>query len=59
MDHDLRVPYVISDSSIDLVRTMLDRNVEDRSTINDVLEHAWCLEFDQEILDTELERQKS
>lgn len=59
MDHDLRVPYVISESSIDLIRTMLDRNVEDRSTIGDVLQHAWCLEFDQDLLDIELERQKS
>jgi protein-serine/threonine kinase len=59
MDHDLRVPYVISESSIDLVRTMLDRDVEKRSTISDVLNHPWCMEFDQEALDIELERQKS
>ena len=42
MDHDLRVPWVMSEESIDLVRLMLDRDVEKRITISMVLEHAWC-----------------
>ncbi|KAL1898305.1 serine/threonine protein kinase [Ceratocystis pirilliformis] len=41
IDHDLRVPYVVSDDSIDLIRHMLDRNVEERFTIDHVLEHPW------------------
>ncbi|KAI7787937.1 hypothetical protein LA080_013242 [Diaporthe eres] len=42
MDRDLRVPYTISDESIDLIRCMLDRDVEQRYDINQVLEHPWC-----------------
>ncbi|KAF2845841.1 Pkinase-domain-containing protein [Plenodomus tracheiphilus IPT5] len=42
MDHDLRVPWVMSEESIDLVRLMLDRDVEKRITIGGVLEHGWC-----------------
>ncbi|KAF2404994.1 Pkinase-domain-containing protein [Trichodelitschia bisporula] len=42
MDHDLRVPYVVSDASIDLVRLMLNRDVDQRITIGEVLEHPWC-----------------
>jgi protein-serine/threonine kinase len=42
MDHDLRVPYVMSDASIDLVRLMLNRDVDQRITIGEVLEHRWC-----------------
>ncbi|KAF2628104.1 Pkinase-domain-containing protein [Macroventuria anomochaeta] len=41
-DHDLRVPWVMSEESIDLVRLMLDRDVEKRITISQVLEHPWC-----------------
>ncbi|KAH0564844.1 hypothetical protein GP486_001766 [Trichoglossum hirsutum] len=41
MDHDLRVPYIMSQESIDLVRLMLDRDVERRITIEQVLEHPW------------------
>ncbi|KAL5629881.1 hypothetical protein BROUX41_001487 [Berkeleyomyces rouxiae] len=41
IDHDLRVPYIISEDSIDLIRGMLDRNVEKRLTIDQVLEHPW------------------
>ncbi|RDL40598.1 Protein kinase-like (PK-like) [Venustampulla echinocandica] len=43
MDRDLRIPYVMSEESIDLIRAMLDRNVESRVTIDQVLEHPWCL----------------
>ncbi|KAF2102163.1 Pkinase-domain-containing protein, partial [Rhizodiscina lignyota] len=42
MDHDLRVPYVMSEESIDLIRKMLNRDVEKRITIGQVLAHEWC-----------------
>ncbi|KAF2200106.1 Pkinase-domain-containing protein [Delitschia confertaspora ATCC 74209] len=42
MDHDLRVPYIMSEQSIDLIRLMLDRDVEKRITISQVLDHPWC-----------------
>lgn len=42
MDHDLRVPYLMSEASIDLIRLMLDRDVEARITIGEVLAHPWC-----------------
>ncbi|CAK7229227.1 serine/threonine protein kinase [Sporothrix bragantina] len=42
MDRDLRIPYVISEDSIDLIRKMLDRDVTQRWTIEQVLEHPWC-----------------
>jgi protein-serine/threonine kinase len=32
----------MSEESIDLVRLMLDRDVENRITISQVLEHPWC-----------------
>ncbi|KAF5677895.1 camk camkl pask kinase [Fusarium heterosporum] len=42
MDRDLRIPYILSEESIDLIRCMLDRNVAKRYDINQVLEHPWC-----------------
>ncbi|KAJ2984928.1 hypothetical protein NUW58_g5806 [Xylaria curta] len=42
MDHDLRVPYTISDESIDLIRCMLNRDVSQRYDIDQVLRHPWC-----------------
>ncbi|EFX00123.1 serine/threonine-protein kinase ppk6 [Grosmannia clavigera kw1407] len=42
MDRDLRVPYTISDDSIDLIRHMLDRDVAQRYSIVQVLDHPWC-----------------
>ncbi|PHH68235.1 hypothetical protein CDD82_712 [Ophiocordyceps australis] len=42
MDRDLRVPFTISDESIDLVRCMLNRDVEARYNTHQVLSHAWC-----------------
>ncbi|KAF2767665.1 Pkinase-domain-containing protein [Teratosphaeria nubilosa] len=47
MDHDLRVPYVMSEECIDLIRKMLDRDVERRIVIQDVLSHPWCLVVDE------------
>ncbi|KFY15919.1 hypothetical protein V492_01676 [Pseudogymnoascus sp. VKM F-4246] len=44
MDRDLRVPYVMSEPSIDLIRKMLDRDVARRVTIEQVLEHPWLVE---------------
>ncbi|KAK5990219.1 Serine/threonine-protein kinase ppk6 [Cladobotryum mycophilum] len=41
MDRDLRVPFTISDESIDLIRCMLNRDVEQRYTIEQVLDHPW------------------
>ncbi|KAF5500307.1 Serine/threonine-protein kinase ppk6 [Colletotrichum siamense] len=48
MDRDLRVPWTMSDESIDLVRCMLNRDVEARYDINQVLAHPWCREVDAE-----------
>ena len=42
MDRDLRVPYTMSDASINLVRCMLERDVEQRYSIDQVLGHPWC-----------------
>ncbi|PVI02928.1 Pkinase-domain-containing protein [Periconia macrospinosa] len=47
MDHDLRVPYIMSEESIKLIRLMLDRDVERRITISQVLEHPWCQMTDE------------
>lgn len=48
MDHDLRVPWVPSEACLDLIRKMLDRDVERRIGIQAVLEHPWCMEVDDE-----------
>ncbi|KAF2428741.1 Pkinase-domain-containing protein [Tothia fuscella] len=42
MDHDLRVPYIMSEASIELIRAMLNRDVDQRFSISEVLEHRWC-----------------
>lgn len=41
MDRDLRIPYIMSEDSIDLIRLMLDRDVESRVTIEQVVQHPW------------------
>jgi len=43
MDRDLRIPYEMSPDSIDLIRAMLERDVEERITIERVLQHPWCV----------------
>jgi protein-serine/threonine kinase len=48
MDRDLRVPYVMSDDSIDLIRGMLNRDVDARLDIQGVLDHAWFQEIKEE-----------
>lgn len=42
MDRDLRVPYVVSEESINLIRCMLNRDVKERYDIEQVLQHPWC-----------------
>lgn len=42
MDRDLRIPFILSEDSIDLIRCMLNRDVSQRYTIEQVLEHPWC-----------------
>lgn len=41
MDRELRIPFVMSEVSLDLIRLMLDRDVERRPTIEQVLAHPW------------------
>ncbi|KAF7563785.1 hypothetical protein G7046_g322 [Stylonectria norvegica] len=41
MDRDLRIPFILSDDSIDLIRGMLNRDVDQRFDIDQVLEHPW------------------
>lgn len=41
MDHELRIPWVLSDPSIDLIKAMLNRDVDQRLTISQVMEHPW------------------
>lgn len=49
MDRDLRIPYILSEDSIDLIKHILNRDVEKRLTITQVLEHPWCLSTDNHI----------
>ncbi|KXJ94534.1 hypothetical protein Micbo1qcDRAFT_193681 [Microdochium bolleyi] len=42
MDRDLRIPYVVSEESINLIRGMLNRDVKARYDIEQVLQHPWC-----------------
>ncbi|KAI8352938.1 kinase-like domain-containing protein [Blakeslea trispora] len=41
MQRELRIPFVLSEESVDLIRKMLDRNVDNRLTVHQVLEHPW------------------
>ncbi|KAI8641930.1 hypothetical protein BD408DRAFT_417355 [Parasitella parasitica] len=41
MEHDLRIPFVLSEDSLDLIKKMLNRDVEKRYTIHEVLEHPY------------------
>ncbi|KAL8666799.1 MAG: hypothetical protein Q9168_007400 [Polycauliona sp. 1 TL-2023] len=45
MDHELRIPWIMSDPSIDLIKAMLNREVDQRLTISQVMEHPWCTEI--------------
>ncbi|RMZ77773.1 hypothetical protein DV737_g4183, partial [Chaetothyriales sp. CBS 132003] len=45
LDRELRVPYIpYSELCIDLIRKMLDRDVEQRITIEQVKDHPWLAE---------------
>jgi protein-serine/threonine kinase len=47
LDHPLRVPFIPfsgSEQCIDLIRKMLDRDVDERITIEGVLKHDWLLQ---------------
>ena len=45
LDHPLRVPFLpFSESCIDLIRKMLERDVDERISITEVMEHPWMLE---------------
>lgn len=41
LDHELRVPWIMSPGSIGLIRAMLNRDVSKRMTIEEVSQHAW------------------
>ena len=47
LDHELRIPWIMSENSIDLIKAMLDRDVDRRMTISQVREHPWCREGDE------------
>ena len=38
----------MSESNIDLIRSMLDRNVEARLDVSQVMAHQWCREAGDE-----------
>ncbi|KAL4819254.1 hypothetical protein BDW67DRAFT_155595 [Aspergillus spinulosporus] len=45
LDHPLRVPFIpFSEDCIDLIRRMLDRDVDNRLTIGEVMEHPWMVD---------------
>ncbi|KAL4925606.1 uncharacterized protein BDV17DRAFT_182496 [Aspergillus undulatus] len=45
LDHPLRVPFIpFSEDCIDLIRRMLDRDVDNRLTIGEVIEHPWMID---------------
>lgn len=41
MEGDMRVPFILSETSIDLVRRILNRDVAQRPTITDIADHDW------------------
>lgn len=41
MDRELRIPWIMSDASIDLIKAMLNRDVDQRLTITQVMDHTW------------------
>lgn len=42
MDRELRIPWILSEQNIDLIKSMLERDVDQRLTITQVMEHPWC-----------------
>ncbi|KAF9281535.1 hypothetical protein BGZ68_006573 [Mortierella alpina] len=43
LSRDLRVPFVLSEDSIGLIRWMLSRDIEKRPFIEDVMAHPWMM----------------
>ncbi|KAI9277657.1 kinase-like domain-containing protein [Sporodiniella umbellata] len=43
LESQLRIPFVMSEDSMDLIQKMLNRNVEERIDIHQVLSHPWFL----------------
>lgn len=41
MDHELRVPYVTSESCLDLIKMILTRDLRKRPNVNAIWEHPW------------------
>ena len=41
MDRDLRVSYIMSEENINLIRTILNRDLKARPTIDEILKHKW------------------
>ncbi|KAL4808908.1 hypothetical protein BDV18DRAFT_157847 [Aspergillus unguis] len=46
LDHPLRVPFIPfqNEDCIDLIRRMLDRDVDNRLTIGEIMEHPWMVD---------------
>lgn len=42
MDRELRIPWIMSEPNIDLIKSMLERDVDQRLSITQVMEHPWC-----------------
>ncbi|CEG73269.1 hypothetical protein RMATCC62417_08681 [Rhizopus microsporus] len=41
MERELRIPFILSQESLDLIKKMLERDVEKRLTVHQVLAHPW------------------
>jgi protein-serine/threonine kinase len=61
MDRELRIPFIMSEVSLDLIRRMLDRDVEGRFTIEKIIAHPWfaCLPGPEEAMLAEFPVQAS
>ncbi len=44
LDHELRIPWIMSSANIELIKQMLDRDVDKRLTISQVRDATWCRE---------------
>ncbi|KAL9135037.1 MAG: hypothetical protein Q9175_003776 [Cornicularia normoerica] len=44
LDHELRIPWIMSAANIELIKQMLDRDIDRRLTISQVREAGWCRE---------------
>ena len=47
LDHELRIPWVMSETNIELIKAMLNRDVDERLSITQVMECAWCVEAEE------------